>query len=325
MKFSRHILWLLLPALAARANEPAWRLLPEAKVDSAGIFLQQLLVPTSSASSASSTAPASSTELPHIRLAPAPSPGQTVTFSRAQLIELAQKCSSELIATNWSGATQIRVSRRTRQFLDSDLTELLTATLQQESVKDRGELELHLMRPWTPVAVPDEPLTLKLEELPAAGVSPNFVVNCELWNGKEKVGSWPVAVQARVWRDLPVAHSPLTRGQLLRDADVTMERRDFLLQRDAYLNFPTDDSSLELAENIPTGLPVLNRSVHARPAVRRGRLVDAIYADGTLNISLKVETLEDGLTGQIIRVRNPKTKRELQGKVQNDQTVLITL
>jgi len=58
--------------------------------------------------------------------------------------------SSELITSNWSGATLIRVSRRTRQFTDSDLTDLLTATLQRESVKDRGELELHLTRPWAP-------------------------------------------------------------------------------------------------------------------------------------------------------------------------------
>ena len=54
-------------------------------------------------------------------------------------------------------------------------------------------------------------------------------------------------------------------------------------------------------------------------------LVDAVFQDGTLSISLKVEILEDGLLGQTIRVRNPKTKRELYGKVQNEETVLITL
>jgi len=104
-----------------------------------------------------------------------------------------------------------------------------------------------------------------------------------------------------------------------------MERRDVLVQRDAFLNFPTEDSSLELTENIPVGLPVLNRSVHARPLIRRGRLVEAVYQDGGLSISLKVESLEDGSLGQTVRVRNPKTKRELIGKVQNEQTVLIAL
>ncbi len=72
-------------------------------------------------------------------------------------------------------------------------------------------------------------------------------------------------------------------------------------------------------------MPVLNRSVRVRPVIRRGQVVDGVYQDGSLSISLKVETLEDGLLGQTVRVRNPKTKRELYGKVQNEQTVLIAL
>ncbi len=70
-------------------------------------------------------------------------------------------------------------------------------------------------------------------------------------------------------------------------------------------------------------MPVLNRSVRVRPVIQRGQMVDGVFQDGSLSISLKVETLEDGLLGQTVRVRNPKTKRELYGKVQNEQTVLI--
>jgi flagella basal body P-ring formation protein FlgA len=328
MKISSSILLSLLLVCAARAQEAAtWQLLPEARVDSSGIFLPQLvqLVVPSSASSSASVAAASSAVLPQIRLASAPSPGQTASFSRSQISELVQKNYSGLIVSNWSGATLVRVSRRTRQFSDSDMTELLTATLQRESVRDRGELELHLIKPWAAVPVPDEPLTLKFSDLPASGVSPSFVINCELWTGSERVGAWPLTAQAKVWRDIPLAHSPLVRGQLLKDADITLERRDVLAQRDAWLNYPTSDASLELTENIPEGLPVLNRSVHARPLIHRGRLVDGLYQDGGLIISLKVETLEDGLLGQIVRVRNPKTKHEIYGKVQNEQTVLISL
>ena len=236
-----------------------------------------------------------------------------------------QKKTSELFTTNWSGATQLRVSRRTRQFTDSDLVEMLTTTLQKGFVKNRGELELHLVRPWVRVPVPDEKLTLKVADLPASGICPNFVVTCELWNGREHVGDWPVNVQASVWRDVPLAHSPLLRGQVLKDADITMERHDILIQRDFYLNYPPVDDSLELAENIPAGAPIFNRSIRVRPVIQRGHIVEGVFQDGSLSISLKVETLEDGLVGQTVRVRNPKTKRELYGKVQNDQTVLIAL
>ncbi len=302
-------------ALAARAGDlDAWQLLPQAQVDSSGIFLSQLVVP-----------PATSAVPPQIRLASAPNLGQTASFSREQITELVRKHASEFITSNWSGATLIRVSRRTRQFIDSDLTDLLTATLQRDYVKDRGELEIHLTRSWTPVPVPDEPLTLKVFDLPATGLNQNCVLRCELWNGKEHVGDWQLAVQASIWRDIPVAHSPLQRGQSLKDADITMERRDVLLQHDAFLNYSRADDTLQLAENVPAGLPVLNRSIRVRPVIQRGQVVEGLYQDGSLSISLKVEILEDGLLGQTIRIRNPKTRHELYGKVQNEQTVLIAL
>jgi len=301
-------------AQTTNAGDAVLQLLPQAQVDSAGIFLDQIV-----------SSPASTVVLPHLRLAPAPNLGQTASLSRSQITELAQACHAELITTNWSGAIQVRVSRRTRQLSDFELTGLLTDTLQKQFVKDRGELELHLTRPWTKVPVPDEPLTVKVSGLPAAGVCPNFVASCELWCGKELVGSWDLALRAEIWRDVPVARSTLQRGQQVKDADVTMERRDILAQRDIYLNFPTTDDGLEFTESVSAGTPLFNRSVRVRPLILRGRLVEGVFQDGTLSISLKVEALEDGSLGQTVRVINPKTRKELYGKVQNEQTVLIVL
>ena len=313
--FKKILLILLLSlAAAARAADFTAQLLPEARVDSSGIYFDQVALTL-----------ITNVVLPHIRLAPAPILGQTVSLSRNQITELAQKFCPEFITTNWSGATQVRVSRRTRQLSDSDLIELLTAELQKDFVKDRGELELRLTRPWVKVAVPDEELTLKITEMPNAGVIPSLVVSFELWNHHENIGSWQVALQAIVWRDVPVARSALHRGQALKDADISMERRDVLVQRDYYAHFPTIDDTLELADNVQTGMTVLNHSVRPRPLILRGRIVDAVFQEGNLKISLKVETLEDGLLGQTVRVRNPKTRHELYGKVQNEQTVVIAL
>jgi flagella basal body P-ring formation protein FlgA len=124
---------------------------------------------------------------------------------------------------------------------------------------------------------------------------------------------------------MPVARSPLARGGLLRDADLVMERRDMLALRDVVLQVSKDDPSLALVENVAAGLPVPNRAVRPRPLVKRGELVDGVFEQGSLTISLKVEILEDGLLGQTVRVRNPKTRRELTGKVQDEETIRITL
>ena len=45
------------------------------------------------------------------------------------------------------------------------------AALQRDYVKDHGELELHLCQPLEAGDVPDEPLTSRITQMPAAGVN----------------------------------------------------------------------------------------------------------------------------------------------------------
>lgn len=303
---------LVTPARRVEADEPAvFQLIPEVQVDSSGIFLNQVVIPHAT--------------VPSLRLAPAPPLGQTASLSREQIIALAKAALPALDGTNWTGPTQVKISRRTRLLTEADLVTLLRTVLQRDYVGERGELEIHLARPWDPVTAPDEPLTLQITSIPAAGVMASVVIGFELWQGQERIGSFQTPVQAHIWRQIPVAHAPLLRGQLLEDADIVLERRDVLAERETPVHFPVTDSELELTENVQAGMPVVARMVRGRPLVRRGQLVEALFRDGGLTISLKVESLEDGALGQMVRVRNPRTRRELYGKVQNEDLILITL
>ena len=302
----------LVLAAAAADESFGWSLLPAVQVDATGIHFDQIVA----------GAPA---DVPHLRLAPAPTAGRTLSFTPAQLNELLQKTAPELVTTNWTGAAQIKISRRTRDFTEGDFKELLTTTLQQEYVKDRGELELRFVRPVATVRLIDEPLTVKLLDLPTTGVSANFIARFELRAGEEVAGTWQMPVQAKIWREVYVAGAQLKRGQLVREADINRERRDLLATRDAVTDLDLENPGLELAENIQAGLPLTSRSVRLRAIVHRGKMADAIINDGTMTLSVKVEVLEDGLPGQTIRVRNLKSKKEFRGKVHNEETIHVTL
>ena len=217
------------------------------------------------------------------------------------------------------------MSRRVRAFTETDLVKLLTETLQRDYVKDKGELELQPMRPWTELNLPDEPLALKILELPTAGVTPAFIARFEIRTAREGLGVWQATVQARVWREAWVAHSAIKRGEPLDTADLVRERRDVLSLREAPAEFSAPDAALQLAEPVPAGNLLLARALKPRTVVHRGQLAQALLQDGALSITMKVEVLEDGVPGQIIRARNPISRRDVSGKVLNDQTILITL
>jgi flagella basal body P-ring formation protein FlgA len=300
-------------AVAGDAEGSPFQLQAEAKVDGAGIYLNQLLIPPPHAT------------LPKLRLAQSPILGQTMSLSRQQIIALAKDAVPALNTTNWSGPELVRISRRVRQLCEADVLEMLRAALQKDYAGGRGTLEIHFTRPWQDVTMPEEPISLQLGEIPTSGILPSMVAGFELWCGKERLGAWQAPLQAHIWRDMPVAHSPVLRGQLLRDADITLERRDVLVQRDDCIEFPVTESSLEAACAIQAGAPICTHLTRARSVLKKGQLVDAIFKDGPMTISLKVEAMEDGAQGQTVRVRNPKTRRELYGKIQTQDLVLIAL
>lgn len=261
--------------------------------------------------------------LPRILLAPAPPVGRPMFYSRAQISALLAKAAPEIACTNWGGAERTRISRATRVVNETILKELLTEVLQKDLVKERGELELRFTRPWSALVAPDDPISIKITEMPSSGISPNFICRFDLLAGEEKVGTFQQALTAKVWKEIFVARSNLTRGTALRDADVGLERRDILNNRDYLTTVPLDDPYVEFRENVAAGNQITARALRLRAVIKRGRMIDAVAQDEAMTLSVRAEALEDGVPGQMVRLRNVRSKKEFKGKVKDEQTVLV--
>ncbi len=288
---------------------PSFQLNAAVCVSGDGVYLPQLFTTTE--------------PLPAVKLCAAPVFGKSLTLSRAQVCELLTANAAD-VKTNFSGDA-IKISRRTRTFGESDLLGLLTATLQKGYVKDKGQLELKLAQPWNPLVLPDEPLTLDVQELPLAGVAPGFIARFTLRTADETLGTWTANLRAHVWREVCVASRQLKRGDDMSSDVFARERRDILHVRDNLADIAASDSVLEATESIPVGTVLTARMVKARAVVHRGQRADALVQEGALSIRTRVEVMDDGAPGEVVRVRNTNTKRDLTGKVLDAKTILIPL
>ncbi|HEX4266128.1 MAG TPA: flagellar basal body P-ring formation chaperone FlgA [Verrucomicrobiae bacterium] len=210
-------------------------------------------------------------------------------------------------------------------FGQAELVTMLTSALQEDYVKDKGELEIRITQPWATRNLSDEPVTVKILEIPTMGVTSSFIVRFELRTADKSIGSWQVPVQAHIWRDAWVAHSMLKRGDSLAGADLARERRDMLTIHEPLAEFSPGDSTLQIAEPVGMGAPLFARSIKLIPVVHRGQVVTALIEDGAFTVQMKVEALEDGSPGQVVRARNQQSLRDIRGKVLNEQTILVSL
>jgi flagella basal body P-ring formation protein FlgA len=290
---------------------PAIELKTTVAVSREGVFVPQLF--------------ATSEALPAVKLCDAPAFGSNLRLTRAEVRELLAAHAPDLCTNDFSGAASVKITRRARTLGESDVLGLLTATLQNNYVKDKGQLELRLAQPWNPLLLPDEPLTLDVTELPSLGVTPNFTVRFTLRNGPETLGAWSANLKASVWREVWVSSSQLKRGAALDKNLFARERRDILNLREPVADWSAADEALELAESIPAGVPLLARMMKARTVIHRGQRAEALIEDGALSIRTKVEIMEDGAPGDYVRARNFTNRREITGKVLNEKTILISL
>lgn len=263
--------------------------------------------------------------LPKVRISDAPAPGAWAAVTRESTLAALSKAGFEVGTTNWAGPVSARVSRLMRELGEGEVRDLLTGELQRRFARDHGEVEVRFTRPWRPASIPDENFELRLVDAPVSGLSTALSVRFELRSGNEVLGQWYQPLTVRHWCDVPVATVAIRRGLPVQDAEITYERRDILASRPPLLRLPENASDFEFAEAIGAGQPLGERCLRLRTVINRGKIVDALVRSGTMEISTKVEALEDGAPGQMIRIRNPKSKREFRGRVQGEDSVLVPL
>ncbi len=289
---------------------PSFQMNAVAPVSGDGVFLPQIFT--------------SANPLPAVKLCDAPAFGKNLILSREQIGELLA-ANAPAVGTNFSGADSVKIFRRARTFGESDVLGLVTAALQKDFIKDKGQLELRLAQPWSPLILPDEPLTLDVQELPSAGVTQSFILRFALRTSHETLGTWTANLKANVWREVCVASRQLKRGEPVTTETFARERRDILSVHEQLADLAADDDALEFTESVSSGVPLLNRMIKARTVMHRGQQADALVQDGGLSVKTKVEILDDGAPGDFVHARNSVTHRDLTGKVLNEKTILISL
>jgi flagellar basal body P-ring formation protein FlgA len=300
-----------LAVLSAQAGPITLR--PEASVESIGIFLSEIV------------SSADDQGFSNIHLSPAPRWGQTVKWSRAEVIDLVAKAAPLVPTQNFTGAESITISRHSRNLDEAELVELLTAALQPGSDPERdGRLSVRLTR-WSPVQVPVGKVQLVILDKPATGLAARFSVRFQLKSEEESVGTYSAFLEANLIRDVWVAQSTIRRGTPVDEADLVREPRDIINLRVPAWTEIALDPSFHFVEGVPAGAVVFDRAVRPRPVIKRMQLVRAVVQSGTMSISARVEALEDGAPGDMIRARNPKTRKEFQGRVINEDTIQVDL
>jgi flagella basal body P-ring formation protein FlgA len=204
----------------------------------------------------------------------------------------------------------------TRELLLSSLTASLAAHFNLE-----GELQLELIRSWTPPSRVASAWDLQILDFPAVASS-SMMVRCRLLAEGSPVAETTFVLRAQLWRDAWATRNPLTFGGPFDPAQLETRRVDLFRDRDA-LPAAVGDRSYIFARAVSAGRLLTWRDIARRPLVRKGDLVEVSAVDGMLAVTMKALAMENGAQGDTVTVRNPESRKDFAAMVIDENRVQV--
>jgi len=186
-----------------------------------------------------------------------------------------------------------------------------------------GELKLSLLKHWRGLRVKDEGWRVELVRSPGPALAPRMVVHLRLLCGDEPQGEVQLPLACRVEGRVLVPRRQITRGEILDGEAFEVQVRDLLASPAPVVPASEDVSQFELKASVGPAQQLMWRDVSPRPLVRRGQVVELVVTEGFLRISCKAEALENGRAGDMIAVRNLSSRKDLQARIIDEQTVQV--
>jgi flagella basal body P-ring formation protein FlgA len=138
---------------------------------------------------------------------------------------------------------------------------------------------------------------------------------------------WTVYIpaQIKIFANVVTATQPLLRGSKISAADVMPMRQEISQLRGGYFQKTTAVIGKILKQNLAAGHVISPARVKAPILVRRGEKVAIIVSIGSLKVRGKGEALRDAALGELVSVRNSRSRRIVQGIATKPGTVNVQM
>jgi flagella basal body P-ring formation protein FlgA len=250
----------------------------------------------------------------------APDIGETGNVPAYQVLAAARAHGIERVDTR--GNSEVAVTRAGRVVAAKDIEAAIARTLvARGGLADSRDLTVTLDR---------EPALLRLQgaaDLRAlytyySARSGRFDITFELADDAAHHSTQRYSGYAVETLPVAVTLRPFARGEVVRAADVTIERRPKADFREGALA-ATDPAGLALRHQVRAGQPLRASDLMRPEIVQRNEPVTLIYEAPGLTLTMRGKALDPGAQGDVVSVLNSQSRRTVQGTVAGPARVVV--
>jgi flagella basal body P-ring formation protein FlgA len=258
-------------------------------------------------------------QLMALPLGPAPRPGTPASLDR-ETIERWVMARTGLPSSpvRWTGASETEIESAAQQFSGENIVLAARSALLKWLSERSVRAEIQALSGVRDLVLPAGTPTLRVRPLASHGLpSKRMLVWVDAWVDDRFVRTTAVSFEVGAWAPLSVASAGLELGAALdpvvraaafeeREIDLTTVRR----------GTPVDAAGGQrLKRPLRAGEVLTNAHLEAVPAVTRGNWAHLLARSGDVSVESRVEVLQDGRAGQVVRVKVPGSSGEVLARV----------
>ncbi len=134
-----------------------------------------------------------------------------------------------------------------------------------------------------------------------------------------------VGAEIHIYKYVWVSKIRLNRNQVLDLESVTKEKRDITRLPGGYLLADKPIEGMQIKRNIPANQILTNTILDSQKIVKRGDRITIISRFNGIEVRATGIALSDGSKGERIKVKNSRSKREIEAYVSGKHLVLVSI
>ncbi len=268
--------------------------------------------------------PTTAERLGAIEVGRAPLPGLTRSLDQAYLKSRLRLAGVDLRQIVLDAPATVSVATASQPISAAEVFAAVREAILAARAEDANRLAIVSTTPAgaPPMAVPAGRLELRVRPRMANEWSGSVSAAVEIWIDEVLHRTVFVPVKISQVTEVLVTVRAVPRGTPLSPQDVRTERREVGSGQDP-LRDVADLAGRQAARSIAAGEVLMGASVEQPALVKRGDVVLLSVEGRGLRAVTQGEAKEDGKEGQLIRVRNLSSQREVHGQVDGPRSVRV--
>ncbi len=257
--------------------------------------------------------------LKNIKIANAPAPKTNITLFGVNILKKISDTGISLDSFGYSIPKVITITREGREITKKEVMEAIKKELNENLNFDIIAKDVNWKHSQI-IPIGKTSIKAKILSKPQKG---RILVNVTAKVNNEIKAKFLATCLVDDWRKIPVVKRTLERGMIIKKDDIELVRLNLFKEPYDTLSNPEEVIGLRVKSRISPGNVIRKSKVSIPKTIERGKRVTLLYRINGFEARAIGVSMEEGLKGENIRVRNIDSKRILIAKVLDRETVEV--